>query len=88
MAARLRRGRLTPLGWAALLIGALIMLAPLLWTLLLSLKDNAELVGHSGAALHAPYTLENYARDLRQQPDAALAAQQRHRRARTRPPAC
>jgi multiple sugar transport system permease protein len=37
------------------------MLAPLLWTLLLSLKDNAELVGNSGAALHAPYTLENYA---------------------------
>ena len=28
------------------------MVAPLLWTLLLSLKHNADLVGHSGAALH------------------------------------
>jgi multiple sugar transport system permease protein len=37
------------------------MVAPLLWTLLLSLKNNAELVGHSGAALHPPYTLANYA---------------------------
>src|SRR4029078_12768959 len=55
------RGRLTPLGWALLVIGAAIMLAPLVWTLLLSLKNNAELVGHSEAALHGPYTLENYA---------------------------
>ncbi len=61
MGADLRRGGLTPLGWAALLIGALLMVAPLLWTLLLSLKDNAELVGNSGAALQAPYTLDNYA---------------------------
>jgi len=61
MAADLRRGRLTPLGWAGLLIGAAIMLAPLAWTLLLSLKNNGELVGHSEAALHGPYTLQNYA---------------------------
>ena len=61
MAADLRRGRLTPLGWAGLLIGAAIMLAPLVWTLLLSLKNNGELVGHSEAALHGPYTLQNYA---------------------------
>src|SRR5215213_8999986 len=61
MAADLRRGRMTPLGWAAMLVGALIMLAPIIWTLLLSLKDNAELVGHSAAALRPPYTLENYA---------------------------
>lgn len=61
MAADFRRGRLTPLGWAGLLAGAAIMLAPLLWTLLLSLKNNAELVGHSEAALHGPYTLQNYA---------------------------
>jgi multiple sugar transport system permease protein len=60
MAASVQRGRLTPLGWAALVVGALVMVAPLLWTLLLSLKHNAELVGHSGAALHPPYTLENY----------------------------
>jgi multiple sugar transport system permease protein len=61
MAADVRRGRLTPLGWAGLIVGAAIMLAPLIWTLLLSLKDNAELVGHSEAALQAPYTLDNYA---------------------------
>ena len=61
MATDLRRGRLTPLGWAGLSIGAAIMLAPLIWTLLLSLKNNAELVGHSEAALHGPYTLHNYA---------------------------
>src|SRR3712207_676486 len=56
----MERGRLSPLGWAALIAGALIMVAPIAWTLLLSLKDNAELVGNSGAALHGPYTLENY----------------------------
>ena len=61
MAAEVRRVRLTPIGWAGLVIGALVMLAPLIWTLLLSLKDNAELVGHSEAALHGPYTLQNYA---------------------------
>jgi multiple sugar transport system permease protein len=60
MAASLERGRLTPLGWAGLLLGAAIMLAPLVWTLLLSLKANAALVGNSGAALAPPYTLENY----------------------------
>jgi multiple sugar transport system permease protein len=52
--------RLTPLAWAALALAAVIMVAPLMWTLLLSLKHNADLVGHSGAALHPPYTLENY----------------------------
>ena len=61
MAADLRRGRLTALGWTGLVAGALIMIAPLLWTLALSLKDNAELIGHSGAALHPPYTFANYA---------------------------
>jgi multiple sugar transport system permease protein len=61
MAASLQRGRLTPLGWAGLLLGAAIMLAPLVWTLLLSLKSNAALVGDSGAALGPPWTLENYA---------------------------
>jgi multiple sugar transport system permease protein len=60
MAVSVQRGRLTPFGWAALLLGAAVMLVPLVWTLLLSLKHNAELVGHSGAALHPPYTLENY----------------------------
>ena len=61
MAAAVDRPRLGPVGYAALTLGALIMVAPILWTLLLSLKDNAELVGHSEAALRPPYTLENYA---------------------------
>ena len=60
MAGAADRGRLTPAGYAALAVGAAIMVSPLLWTLLLSLKSNAELVGNSGAALHGPYTLENY----------------------------
>ncbi len=60
MSASLQRGRLTPLGWAGLIVGALIMLAPLMWTLLLSLKANADLVGNSGAAFSGPYTLDNY----------------------------
>ena len=54
------RGRLTPGGYAALALGAVIMVAPLLWAVLLSLKSNASLIGNSGAALHGPYTFENY----------------------------
>ena len=61
MSASVQHGRLTSLGWAALIIGAFIMISPILWALLLSLKHNAELVGNSGAALHGPYTLDNYA---------------------------
>ena len=57
---RVDRGRLTPGGYVALTIGAIIMVSPLLWALLLSLKSNAALVGNSGAALHGPYTSENY----------------------------
>ena len=51
------------MSWPALigvLIGAAIMVAPLVWTLLLSLKSNAELLRGSNAALAGPYTLENY----------------------------
>ena len=61
MAVDLRRNRLGPLGRGGLVAGSAIMLAPLVWALLLSLKSNAALVGHSEAALHGPYTLENYA---------------------------
>ncbi len=61
MAASLNRERLSPIAWVLVLIGAAIMLAPMVWTLLLSLKSNAALVGNSGAALTPPYTLENYA---------------------------
>ena len=60
MAASSARSRLSPLALAAVIAGAAIMVAPLAWTLLLSLKANAELVGNSAAALHGPYTLENY----------------------------
>ena len=51
------------LSWPALigvLIGAAIMVAPLVWTLLLSVKSNAELMSDSANAFSAPYTLENY----------------------------
>jgi multiple sugar transport system permease protein len=60
MAASARRDRMPPLVLAAVAIGAAIMVAPLVWTILLSLKSNSELVGNSGAAFSAPYTLENY----------------------------
>jgi multiple sugar transport system permease protein len=60
VAASLRRERLSPVAFVAILIGAAIMVAPLIWTILLSLKANAELVGNSGAALSGPYTFENY----------------------------
>ena len=53
--------RLSPLATVLLLIGAAIMLAPMLWTLLLSFKSNAALMADSGAALSPPWTLENYA---------------------------
>jgi ABC-type glycerol-3-phosphate transport system permease component len=35
----------------AITLAAFVMLAPLIWTLLLSLKANSALVGNSGAAL-------------------------------------
>jgi multiple sugar transport system permease protein len=39
------------------------MAAPLVWTLLLSLKPNAELLRSTATAFSPPYTLENY-RDI------------------------
>src|SRR3712207_971273 len=60
VAAEARRTRWSPLTLLAILLAAAIMLAPLIWTLLLSLKENSALVGNSGAALTPPYTLENY----------------------------
>jgi multiple sugar transport system permease protein len=61
VAVSLDRNRLSPIALTAVVIGAAIMVAPLVWTILLSLKANAALVGNSGAALSPPYTLENYA---------------------------
>ena len=43
-----------------LTIGAAVMIAPLVWTLLLSFKGNFELMRDSASAFSAPYTLENY----------------------------
>ena len=43
------------------MLGAALMLAPLLWTLLLSLKSNEQLMQSSGTAFSAPWTIENYA---------------------------
>ncbi len=54
------RDKLSPLALAGVLLGAAIMVAPLVWTLLLSLKSNTELLRDSGAAFGGPYTLENY----------------------------
>jgi len=60
MAADASRTRWSPLTLVGISLAAAVMLAPLVWTLLLSLKDNSELVGNSGAALSPPYTLGNY----------------------------
>ena len=54
-------GGLEPVAFVGVAIGAAIMLAPLLWTLILSLKANSELMRDSAAAFHPPWTLENYA---------------------------
>jgi multiple sugar transport system permease protein len=65
MAAAPAHARLSPLALAGVALGALLMAAPLVWTLLLSLKANAELMRDSGTAFSAPYTLENYRAILR-----------------------
>ena len=54
-----RKGLSTP-ALIAVLIGAAIMVAPLVWTLLLSLKSNADLMRDSGTAFGGSYTIENY----------------------------
>ena len=60
MSAGPSRTRLPLPALIAVIIGAAIMLTPLLWTLLLSFKSNADLMRDSGEAFSAPYTLENY----------------------------
>jgi len=54
------RDRLSFPALVGVLIGAAIMVAPLIWTLLLSLKGNAELMRDSATAFSAPYTIDNY----------------------------
>jgi multiple sugar transport system permease protein len=56
-----RRGPGRIAATAALALAALVMAAPLLWTLLLSLKPNAELLRGTNTAFAPPYTLQNYA---------------------------
>ena len=60
MAAGASRIRMSPAAWIGVGLGALLMAAPLVWTLLLSVKANAELMRDSGTAFSGPYTLENY----------------------------
>lgn len=45
---------------AALIVLGLIMLVPLIWTVMLSLKSNGDLLRSTASAFHAPYTGENY----------------------------
>jgi len=45
----------------ALIVLGLIMLIPLIWTVVLSLKSNGDLLRSTANAFHAPYTGENYA---------------------------
>lgn len=54
------RARLSAPALIGVSIGAAVMVAPLIWTLLLSLKSNAELMRDSATAFSAPYTFENY----------------------------
>ncbi|HEY0312782.1 MAG TPA: carbohydrate ABC transporter permease [Allosphingosinicella sp.] len=54
------RARLSPIALVAVTLGAAIMLAPLIWTILLSLKANSELMRDTASAFSGPYTLENY----------------------------
>src|ERR1700722_15758833 len=44
----------------ALAVAAFAMAAPLLWTVLLSLKPNSELLRSTQTALWPPYTQQNY----------------------------
>jgi multiple sugar transport system permease protein len=60
MSAAVSRNRLPIAATVGLLLGAAIMVTPLVWTLLLSFKSNAELMRDSATAFSAPYTLENY----------------------------
>jgi len=45
---------------AVLIVLGLIMLVPLIWTVMLSLKSNGDLLRSTANAFHAPYTGENY----------------------------
>jgi multiple sugar transport system permease protein len=46
---------------ALLLVLAALMLLPMIWVFILSLKPNAELMADTSSAFRPPYTLQNYA---------------------------
>lgn len=57
-----RHQRYRDAGTLIALIGlGLIMVSPLIWTVMLSLKSNGDLLRSTASAFHAPYTGENYA---------------------------
>jgi len=60
MSAAKARGGLSTPALIGVFLGAAVMVAPLVWTLMLSFKSNAELMRDAGTAFSAPYTFENY----------------------------
>jgi multiple sugar transport system permease protein len=60
MSGAARRDRLPLPALIGLTLGAIIMVTPLIWTLLLSFKGNGELMRDSMTAFSPPYTFENY----------------------------
>ncbi|MER9497592.1 carbohydrate ABC transporter permease [Mesorhizobium sp. M0587] len=45
---------------ALVILLSIVMIAPVLWVIGLSLKENAELMADPYSVFHAPYTLKNY----------------------------
>ncbi|CAN7584285.1 carbohydrate ABC transporter permease [Pararhizobium sp. LjRoot235] len=45
---------------ALVILLSIIMIAPVLWVIGLSLKENAELMANPNSVFHSPYTLKNY----------------------------
>ena len=50
-----------PAIFVLIVLCAIVMLTPMLWTFGLSIKNNAELLRTTDAVFQGPYTLENYA---------------------------
>ncbi len=55
----------TVLTLGALAVLGFVMVMPLIWTLLLSLKSNSDLLHSTASTFHGLYTLENYGTILR-----------------------
>lgn len=55
-----RIDRLHPATLVLITLAAVLTLAPLMWVLALSLKDNAALLADPNSVFSAPYTLQNY----------------------------